>query len=354
MPDPPSKPPRTDAPPTGLHAFPAAHDRAVREMAGMFDDVSGRYDLLNSLMTLGQDGAWRAAMGRAVPGDAGAVLDLCTGSGVALTRLARPGRVVLGVDASLRMLGMAARELPGGGWAPRLACADAFHLPLRDGALDAVTIAFGMRNLRPRGEALGEIARVLRPGGALIVLEATAPRPGPVAPVHGFYARRLIPLLGRLSPRPDAYRYLSESIFDFGSGAEFERDLAAAGFRLLRRRMYLFGAACLWTAQRLAGAPDEALQNARSPARGRGNFTQAEGPREREWRLWTSAQAIFSVSLTGGLAWALVTWIKWRPVLHLDAGQERGAWLLILAGLVGFAVRSLLLLLRLLGPPPGI
>jgi demethylmenaquinone methyltransferase / 2-methoxy-6-polyprenyl-1,4-benzoquinol methylase len=352
MPDVPPVTPEPDPEASGLDVFPAARDQAVREMAGMFDDVSGRYDLLNSLMTLGQDRAWRAAMWRAVPEAAGIVLDLCTGSGVSLEGLRRPGRILLGVDASLRMLELAADEHGPWGWAPRLACADAFRLPFRDGALDAVTVAFGMRNLRPRSGALAELARVLAPGGTLVVLEATAPRPGLLAPLHGFYARCVIPLLGRLSPDPAAYRYLSESIFQFGAGEEFERDLAAGGFGIVERQAYLFGAARLWVAQRLAGGGGSTLRNARSAADRPGYFAQPGHPQGQQWRWWTATHAIVSATLTGSLVWALVTWVKWRPTLHLDPWQDRGLWLLILAGLAGFALRTLALFLRLPGPPP--
>jgi demethylmenaquinone methyltransferase/2-methoxy-6-polyprenyl-1,4-benzoquinol methylase len=326
MPDLPPVSPGPDPLASGLHDFPAARDHAVREMAGMFDHVSGRYDLLNSLMTLGQDRAWRAAMWHAVPRSAGVVLDLCTGSGVSLGGLRRPGRTLLGVDASLRMLELAADEHDPWGWAPRLTCADAFRLPFRDAALDAVTIAFGMRNLRPRTAALAELARVLVPGGTLVVLEATAPRPGPFALLHRFHARRIIPLLGRLSPDPAAYRYLSESIFEFGSGEEFERDLAGGGFRVVERHTFLLGAARLWAAQRLAGGDADALRNARSLAEVRGNSTQGGAPGDREWRWWTASQAAVSATLTGSLVWALVTWVKWRPVLDLEPWQDRALW----------------------------
>src|SRR5262245_34493061 len=99
---------------------------AVREMEAMFDDVSGRYDFLNRVMSLGQDRAWRVAMWRGVPESAHAVLDLCTGSGVSLTGLRRPGRLVIGADVSLRMLELAAANHGTAGWAPRLVCSDAF------------------------------------------------------------------------------------------------------------------------------------------------------------------------------------------------------------------------------------
>src|SRR5262249_22076539 len=155
------------------------------------------------------------------------------------------------------------------GWAPRLAASDAFHLPLRDQSLDAVTIAFGVRNLRPRGEALTELARVIKPQGTLAVLEATAPRRGWFAPFHAFHLRRIIPLAGRLSPDPSAYGYLSRSIFEFGSGDSFERDLDAAGFSVLARRPFMMGATSLWTCRRRPrpGEPTRTLQDARSEAR---------------------------------------------------------------------------------------
>ncbi len=350
MPD--SPPSRPDEPSHGLRSFPAAGDRAVREMAGMFDGVSGRYDLLNSLMTLGQDRAWRAAMARAVPEEAHAVLDLCTGNGVSLEGLLEPGRLVLGLDASLGMLRQAADAHGGWGWAPRLACADAFRLPLRGGAVDAVTIAFGVRNLRPRAAALAEIARVLAPGGALVVLEATAPPPGAGGAPHRWFLRHAIPLLGRLSSAPAAYRYLSESVFEFGSGVEFERDLAAAGFEVTRRERYLLGAASLWAAQRLAGGRSEALHPARPGTPNRVKSPHRPDPREREWRWWTAGQAGFSATLTVSLAWALVTWVKWRPILRLDPWQDRALLVLILIGLVGFGLRTLALALRVLGPAP--
>ncbi|MBI5710000.1 MAG: ubiquinone/menaquinone biosynthesis methyltransferase [Candidatus Eisenbacteria bacterium] len=349
----PAETPPTDARDPGPLAAARARPHAVRELAGMFDDVSGRYDLLNSLMTLGQDRAWRRAMWRAVPDDARVVLDLCTGSGASLPGLVRPGRLVLGMDASLRMLERAAEGARYHGWAPRLACADAFRLPLRAGSLDAVTMAFGARNLRPRGAALAELARVLRPGGTLAVLEATAPRRGPLAPLHAFWARTMIPLLGRLSPDPSAYRYLSQSVFEFGAGEEFERDLDAAGFTVVGRRAFLLGASRLWAAQRLAGALPGGLQFARSERPERGNSTHPPRAGEAEWRWWTGAQAATSAALVAALAWAAVAFFKYGEGLRLEPWQRSGLWFLIAAGLAGFAVRTVVLLLRFLGPPGG-
>jgi demethylmenaquinone methyltransferase/2-methoxy-6-polyprenyl-1,4-benzoquinol methylase len=332
---------------------------AVRELGGMFDDVSGRYDLLNRIMSLGQDRAWRAAMWRAVPERAHVVLDLCTGSGVSLTGLRRPGRLVLGADASLRMLELAADHHGRAGWAPRLVCADGFHLPLPDGSLDAVTIAFGIRNLRPLDDALAELARVLRPDGTLVVLEAAAPAPGPFAPFHGFYVRRVIPLAGRLSADPSAYAYLSRSIFDFGDGPEFERAVAAAGFEVVASRRFMLGATRLWVAQRSPGtgkkvaAPDgRGMQNARPGGQDGVKVPSPADLRSGEWRVWTGVQAALALAITVALAFGLVQLVKSGADLPLAAWQRSLAWFLVVGGLVVFAVRSLLLLRRFLEPPP--
>lgn len=332
---------------------------ASRAMASMFDDVSGRYDLLNRFMSLGQDAAWREAMWLGVPEGARTVLDLCTGSGVSLTGLRRPGRLVLGMDVSLRMLEVARDQQGSAGWAPRLACADGFRLPVRDGALDAVTIAFGIRNLRPRPASLGELARAIRPGGVLSVLEATAPAPGPLRPVLSFYVRHVIPLLGRLSPDPSAYRYLSESIFEFGSGPEFERDLAGAGFEVLRRRSFLLGAARLWVARRAGevgqnhAADRDAVHSARGASGEIAQATPDAGVELGRPLAWRAVQAALSATLFAALAYALVVWVKLNGDLPLNSVQRGLGWVLIVSGLVFFGARTGWLGLRLLAGARG-
>lgn len=339
--------------------------RAARPLGAMFDGVAGRYDLLNRLLSLGQDRGWRAAMWRAVPERARTVLDLCTGNGVSLPGLARRGRLVLGMDVSLGMLAAATDRIAAGGWAPRLVAADAFRLPLRDGAVDAVTVAFGMRNLRPAAEAIAEIARVLAPGGTLVVLEGVAPDRGVTAGLHRFWLARMVPLLGRLSHDPSAYEYLSRSIFEFGAGDSFERELGAGSFAILDRRRFLFGATMLWVARRaaspaMAAAPaggsipaatGEALQNARPEGAGRGILAHPPSLKEREWRAWTRVQAATSAVLGGTLVWALFEFGKYRFNLPLDAWQREGLWFLMGAGVLLFLARAVLLFLRLKAPP---
>ena len=325
---------------------------AARAMASMFDDVSRRYDFLNAVMTLGQDSAWREAMWRRVPWVARTVLDLCTGSGASLPGLRRVGRTVLGIDVSVGMLRVAAETHASGGWSPRLACADAFSLPLRDASLDAVTIAFGVRNLRPRRAALAELARVLRPGGRLVVLEAAAPAPGPLSAFARGWIRHAIPLAGRLSGDPSAYRYLAQSIFEFGSGPEFEADLDASGFTRLESRSFLMGATRLWVAETGSGVGQKATATARSvqgamPAsRVSTHLDPAYDAQRAERGAWRLLQAITSTGLAAALGWALVVWVNVHDDLPLSPPQRLVGWVLIVAGLAFFSVRGVVQWLR--------
>src|SRR5262245_4388642 len=340
--------PRTDADAARFGAH------AARPMAEMFDHVSGRYDVLNTILSLGQDRGWRAAMWREVPERARTVLDLCTGNGVSLPGLRRPGRLVIGADVSLGMLEAAAESERPTGWAPRLLCADAFHLPLADASLDAVTIAFGMRNLRPRAAALAELRRVLAPNGTLIVLEAAAPAPGPFAPFHRFYLDWIVPAAGRLSEDPSAYRYLAKSILEFGSGAEFDAALVAAGFSVARRRSFLMGATRLWVIRRPLDAGQNAavspspVQAARSAG---GGAPASASAREDEWRAWGLVQALLSLSLLGALIYAGWAMAKFGAALPLAGWSRLAAWILIGGGALAFAVRSWVLILKVLAGP---
>lgn len=328
---------------------------AARTLGGMFDDVSDRYDWLNALLTLGQDRAWRRALAGEVPGEAHAVLDLCTGSGVSLDGLRRPGRLVVVLDVSFGMLGLASGRSQQTGWAPRLVCGDAFHMPFASHSLDAVTVAFGVRNLRPTPDALAEVARVLRPGGTLAILEATAPAPGPFAALHRFHLRRMVPLLGRLSRDPSAYQYLACSILTL-SAAELERDLAAAGFAVAGRRSFLMGATRLWAAR---SSPDPAQktatstqrsQNARPPGTDRAKDPRSHGVGETEWRTWTGAQMVVSGALTVALIYGLGAFLKFGDRLPLPGGYRPLALLLLVGGVIAFGARTLMLLARLFGP----
>jgi demethylmenaquinone methyltransferase/2-methoxy-6-polyprenyl-1,4-benzoquinol methylase len=190
---------------------PAA-ERTAAGVRRMFDRVAPRYDLANTVFSLGQDRRWRrAAAAAARPAGGERAVDVACGTG-ALTRelaAAAPGALVLGVDFSQEMLGHAPKGVPRTAYL----VGDALRLPLRDEAVDLVTIAFGLRNLPEPGQGLLEVRRVLRPGGRLVVCEFSQP----VVPVlRGAYRRyltRLLPLAARrLTSDPEAYQYLARSI----------------------------------------------------------------------------------------------------------------------------------------------
>lgn len=215
----------------------------------MFDRIAPSYDLLNRVMTLRVDQAWRGKLLRVLaprPGET--LLDLCAGTmDVAdLARRRAPGLRVVAADFSFRMLarGVEKTGLPA-------SQADALALPFRARVFDLATVTFGMRNLDSYQTGLSELARVLRPGGRLGVLELFRSESAGSRLVHGAYNRLALPVLGRiLSPDPEAYRYLVESMERFASRPEFEDAARSAGFRDVRGETLFPGVCGLVTAVR--------------------------------------------------------------------------------------------------------
>ena len=205
------------------------------QVQSMFDRIAGRYDLLNSVMTAGLHHAWRQrAADRAEVGPGDAVLDVCCGTGDLSLELAgrvAPGGHVVGCDFSEPMLDLA-REKAGarGVEGVRFEWADALELPYDEGRFDAVTVGFGVRNFADRDRGLREMARVLRPGGRLVILEFTEPRRPPFSTFYSLWFDRIVPVLGRLTPNPDAYSYLAESVHGFPGPEELAAKMDGAGF----------------------------------------------------------------------------------------------------------------------------
>jgi demethylmenaquinone methyltransferase/2-methoxy-6-polyprenyl-1,4-benzoquinol methylase len=187
----------------------AALDKKPAEVAAMFDAVAKRYDVTNTVLSLGQDRLWRLATRRALnphPGER--VLDLAAGTAVSSTPLAKAGAHVTAADFSLGMLGAATRRT-----GVDLVAADGLTLPFKTAAFDAATISFGLRNVADPSRCLRELRRVVRPGGRLVVCEFSQPvwRPFRIAYVE--YLMRALPAAARaVSSSPDAYVYLAESI----------------------------------------------------------------------------------------------------------------------------------------------
>jgi demethylmenaquinone methyltransferase/2-methoxy-6-polyprenyl-1,4-benzoquinol methylase len=223
-------------------------------LRGMFAAVPRRYDLMNRILTLGLDQVWRRqAAAEVLAGFPARIVDLCTGTGdlaVLLRRLAPADTQVTGVDFVRPMLDAAARKVSGIRWL----LADAGDLPLRDGSVDCVGIAFGFRNLvyrNPRRDAhLSELRRVVAPGGRFVVVETSQPDRGAWRSlVHSYHRAITGPVGGSLSGNGPAYRYLAASARLFHGPAEVERMLAAAGFSSVSTRPLLGGAACIHVAR---------------------------------------------------------------------------------------------------------
>lgn len=209
------------------------------QVQGMFDRIAGRYDLLNSLMTAGLHHEWRVrAADRAEVGPGDAVLDVCCGTGDLAFELARrvaPGGHVVGCDFSEQMLDLAREKaLARAVESVRFEWADALQLPYDDGRFDAVTVGFGVRNFADRDQGLREMARVLKPGGRLVILEFTEPRRPPFSTFYSLWFDRIVPVLGRLTPNPDAYSYLAESVHSFPDPEGLAAKMDAAGFERIR------------------------------------------------------------------------------------------------------------------------
>lgn len=203
-------------------------DKAPPDVAAMFDAVARRYDVTNDVLSLGQDRRWRREVVRMVdprPGER--VLDLAAGTGTSSQPVTGVGAFVVPCDFSLGMLAVGKARRPG----LAFTAGDATRLPFADGAFDAVTVSFGLRNVVDPAAALGEARRVTRPGGRLAVCEFSSPTWAPFRRVYLEYLMRALPALARrVSSSPDAYVYLAESIRAWPDQATLARRIAAAGW----------------------------------------------------------------------------------------------------------------------------
>jgi demethylmenaquinone methyltransferase / 2-methoxy-6-polyprenyl-1,4-benzoquinol methylase len=224
-------------------------DKRPGDVSAMFDQVAERYDLLNDVLSLGQDRLWRRSVARAVSAGPGeAVLDLAAGTGTSSRTFTHAGARCIACDFSLGMLGVGARKPATG---VRFVAGDALALPFRDGFFDAVTISFGLRNVADPGTALAEMRRVTRPGGRLVVCEFSHL---PVAGMDALYERYLaavLPLVARrLSGNAQAYGYLAESIRDWPGQRQLARLIGTAGWSAVRWRNLTLGVVAIHLARR--------------------------------------------------------------------------------------------------------
>ena len=214
----------------------------------MFDRIADRYDLANHLLSGGIDFWWRARAARIVQQWRPArVLDVAAGSGDLSLALVRrlPSAEVTAADFSAEMLANARRK-----GVARTVVADALQMPFESGSFDAVTVAFGLRNMADWGAGLREMARVLSGGGRLLVLDFSLPT-GALRPAYRFYLHRCLPLLAAaVTGQKDAYDYLGASIEKFPSGAEMTRLIDENGFQSATATPLTGGIATIYVAQK--------------------------------------------------------------------------------------------------------
>jgi len=224
---------------------PAVHDGS----GAMFDAIADRYDLLNRLMSMGRDRAWRLKTAAAL-GSPLRVLDLATGTGDLALDVARmyPESRVTGLDPSERMLAVGRTKTSKRGAAGRVRYVqgDAQRLPFADHSFDAITMAFGIRNVPDRRLALEEMARVAVPDAKIAILELTEPRGLGLASLARFHVHWIVPSMGALISGAREYAYLARSIAAFPAPDAFIEMAEGAGLTLLRLKPFSFGACHLF------------------------------------------------------------------------------------------------------------
>ncbi|MEZ7898465.1 MAG: demethylmenaquinone methyltransferase [Flaviflexus sp.] len=205
-----------------------------REVAGMFDDVAKRYDITNTVLSLGQVYIWRAAVRDALNITPGMkVLDIAAGTGTSSQVYAEAGADVVALDFSIGMVQVGKERQPD----MDFIAGDATALPFADNTFDAVTISYGLRNVNDPDLALREMLRVVRPGGTLVVNEFSTPTWKPFRALYNFYLGTALPFMSSLvSSDSEAYDYLAESIVAWPNQKDFAKRVQGAGWRGVQYR----------------------------------------------------------------------------------------------------------------------
>ena len=225
-------------------ALPEGQEK-VAAVRSMFDAIAPRYDLVNRIMTFRMDVGWRRRTVRSLGLSAGStVLDLACGTGDLCRELAAHGLRPVGADLSLGMLQAARTDAP-------LVQADALGLGVRDGSVDGATCGFALRNFESLPPFFAELARVVRPGGRIALLEVAEPPNRLLRWGHGVYFGKVVPFIGGLLSDPAAYRYLPRSVAYLPEPEVLLGQLADAGFVDVERRLLSVGISQLITATRL-------------------------------------------------------------------------------------------------------
>lgn len=232
-----------------------AHGSKKEQVEQMFDNISGKYDFLNHLLSLNLDKIWRKkAVGFLKDKAVDSVLDVATGTGDMIIPISRLNpRSIIGVDLSEGMLSVASRKFKDK--YPDIAIefikGDSEKLPFEDHSFDVATVAFGVRNFENTIDGLMEIRRVLKPGGCMVVLEFSKPVTSPFRNLYHFYFRHILPMVGRIFSRDqEAYTYLPESVNAFPERNQFTEMMQKSGFTDCRWKSLTWGVATIYTGNR--------------------------------------------------------------------------------------------------------
>lgn len=227
-------------------------DKSKKEqVAGMFNNIAGKYDFLNHFLSMNIDKVWRRkVIKKLATNNPNRILDVATGTGdLAIAALACNPERIDGIDISEGMLAVGKKKMEQRGFESKifLQTGDAEAIPFDDVTFDAITVAFGVRNFENLDKGLAEMYRVMKPGGVCLVLEFTMPRKFPFKQLYGFYFKNLLPFIGRLvSKDQSAYTYLPESVKAFPQNEEFVGRMQKAGFTNNSFKTLSFGIAAIY------------------------------------------------------------------------------------------------------------
>jgi demethylmenaquinone methyltransferase/2-methoxy-6-polyprenyl-1,4-benzoquinol methylase len=229
---------------------------SLAEQNRLFSAIANTYDFLNHLFSLNIDRRWRSRLIRCAGVRSGEnILDVCTGTGDIATRFAQADGIgqIIGIDQSEEMLRIARRKIAGSPFRrkTRLLQADALRLPFQDGTFDVVSVGFGLRNISQHREGISEMARVLRQGGRLLILEFSPPERGLFGAAYRLYLNTVIKSAGGvISGSADAYRHLSSSIANFRRPREVIRLMEAGGLTAVSSERLTGGIAYLYRGEK--------------------------------------------------------------------------------------------------------
>lgn len=222
-----------------------------QQVEQMFDNISGKYDLLNRILSMGIDQSWRKKVVKSVQNARPeTILDIATGTGdLAIAMAKATDAKITGFDLSAGMLEVGRKKVKEESLENRIEMiqGDAENMPFEDNSFDVITVAFGVRNFENLGKGLDDIYRVLKPGGKFIILEFSQPEAVPMKQLYSFYSRYILPRIGKkISKDQSAYTYLPDSVKAFPHGEEMKKILKNSNFVEPFDKKLTFGIASIY------------------------------------------------------------------------------------------------------------